>query len=77
VTQTTPRNAARPALDALDGLALTALLARIHSAKQAGITWLTARVADDGAPEGHDVANSWWRAPWACAPPGPPTSPPP
>jgi len=65
VTQTKPRNAANPALEALDVLDLTARLDRIHSAKQAAMTWLTARVADDGAPEGHDVANSWWRAPWA------------
>jgi hypothetical protein len=29
--------------------------------------WLVARIADDGAPQGCDSRNSWWRVPWALA----------
>jgi hypothetical protein len=29
------------------------------------VNWLTDRVSDDGRPEGANVTNAWWRAPWA------------
>ncbi|MQA34940.1 hypothetical protein, partial [Modestobacter roseus] len=40
-------------------------LDRIRAARAEGVRWLTDRVGDDGRPEGAEVANVWWRAPWA------------
>jgi hypothetical protein len=40
-------------------------LARLREAREKAVRWLSDRVGDDGRPEGADVANSWWRAPWA------------
>jgi hypothetical protein len=40
-------------------------LQQLREARDRGVAWLTAQVADDGRPAGSDVANSWWRAPWA------------
>jgi hypothetical protein len=40
-------------------------LARLRDARARAVRWLSDRVGDDGRPEGADVANSWWRAPWA------------
>jgi hypothetical protein len=41
------------------------LLPRIREAQSKSIRWITTHIADDGTPEGADIANSWWRAPWA------------
>jgi hypothetical protein len=43
----------------------TADLARLKEARLRAVAWLSDRVGDDGCPEGADIANSWWRAPWA------------
>ena len=43
------------------------LLGRIRDARLRAVDFLTARVADDGQPDGWDQANTWWRAPWALA----------
>lgn len=40
-------------------------LDRLKSVRDRGVSWLTDRVAEDGTPEGSEIANSWWRAPWA------------
>jgi len=40
-------------------------LDRLSAARHKAIRWLSDRVGDDGRPEGSDVTNSWWRAPWA------------
>lgn len=42
-------------------------LAVLREARDRGVAWLSDRVGDDGAPEGADLGNSWWRAPWALA----------
>jgi hypothetical protein len=41
------------------------LLSRIRDARARGVAWLRDRIGNDGRPEGADVANCWWRAPWA------------
>jgi hypothetical protein len=41
------------------------LLERVRGARRRSVRWLADRVADDGRPEGADIANAWWRAPWA------------
>lgn len=41
------------------------LLARIRDAREKGVHWLRDRVGSNGCPEGAEIANSWWRAPWA------------
>lgn len=40
-------------------------LERFRTALDRGVTWLSDQVAGDGEPAGADIANSWWRAPWA------------
>jgi len=40
-------------------------LDRLRAAREKAVRWLRDRVGDDGRPEGADVANAWWRAPWA------------
>jgi hypothetical protein len=44
---------------------LSAVLDRVRVHRRAAVEWLTARVADDGRPEGSETENAWWRAPWA------------
>ncbi|MGN7201384.1 hypothetical protein [Arthrobacter sp. SAFR-044] len=39
----------------------------LTESRDRGVRWLTERVGADGAPEGADRANAWWRAPWALA----------
>lgn len=41
------------------------LLGRLADARTRAVSWLEDRIGDDGRPDGADVANSWWRAPWA------------
>jgi hypothetical protein len=41
------------------------LLTRIHAARAGGVAWLVDRIGDDGRPEGAEIVNAWWRAPWA------------
>jgi hypothetical protein len=53
------------AASAVEQTDLDAVLDRVRVHRQAAVEWLTARVADDGRPEGSETANSWWRAPWA------------
>jgi hypothetical protein len=40
-------------------------LDRIAAARLRSVRWLSDRVDDTGRPAGAEVANSWWRAPWA------------
>jgi hypothetical protein len=47
-------------------------LDRLRDARLRAVAWLSDHIADDGTPDGADVANSWWRAPWALAVAGAP-----
>ncbi|WP_353946411.1 hypothetical protein ABII15_35640 [Streptomyces sp. HUAS MG91] len=40
-------------------------LQRFRTSRDRGVAWLTAQVGEDGTPAGSDLANAWWRAPWA------------
>ncbi|MHA7273739.1 hypothetical protein ACX80Z_09940 [Arthrobacter sp. TMT4-20] len=54
-----------PAILVLENGDPGAVLARVRRHRKAAVEWLTARVNDEGKPEGAETANSWWRAPWA------------
>jgi hypothetical protein len=41
------------------------LRSRIRDARSKGVAWLRDRIGDDGRPEGAEIRNTWWRAPWA------------
>jgi len=49
-----------------------ARLAILKAAREKSVNWFAARIADDGEPAGADIANAWWRAPWALAVAGAP-----
>lgn len=36
----------------------------VADARRRGLRWLSERFDDQGRPEGADVFNAWWRAPW-------------
>ncbi|PQP21947.1 hypothetical protein [Rhodococcus opacus] len=42
-------------------------LARIRTARERAVGWLTEHVADDGTPSGAELGMGWWRGPWALA----------
>ncbi|MFF2317931.1 hypothetical protein ACFVTE_16865 [Arthrobacter sp. NPDC058097] len=44
---------------------LNSLRQELRSTRKKALTWLTDRIGDDGRPEGAELGNAWWRAPWA------------
>jgi hypothetical protein len=69
-TSTTHTNDATHA--ATGHLGVVDALERVRLHRRTAVAWLTDRVDDRGRPEGADLGNAWWRAPWALAVAGAP-----